>query len=175
MKKSTKTIIGIVAVVAAFVPVLFALGKLDSYETRLKKAMDYEQILLKEGRIAFVRIDEDRAAFVCPTASGSAGLHTYVEFDLDTMEVSDEFYAWRSGGPYSNEFAENARRDYYAFNTYMDVKHGRPTYYFYMGLSEVEPTYELIGERTSALQYTEINGYYFFMYLQDFEVYISAE
>ena len=62
MKKSTKTIISIVAVVAAFVLVLFALGKLDSYETRLKKAMDYEQILLKEGQYAIVRIDEDRAA-----------------------------------------------------------------------------------------------------------------
>ena len=175
MKKSTKTIIGIVAVVAAFVLVLFALGKLDSYETRLKKAMDYEQILLKEGQYAFVRIDEDRAAFVCPTASGSAGFYIYVEFDLDTMEVSDEFYVWRNGGPYLNEFAENARRDHYAFDAYKDVKHGRPSYYFYMGLSEVEPAYELIGERTSALQYTEINGYYFFMYLQDFEVYISAE
>jgi len=172
VKKSTKAIIGIVAVVIIIVLILFALGKLDSYETRLTKAMDYEQILLKEGQYALVRIDEDRAAFVCPTASGSAGLNLYVEFDLDTMEVSDEFYVWRNGGPYLNEFAEKARRDHYAFNTYMDVKHGHPTYYFYIGVSEVEPAYDLIGERTSALQYTEINGYYFFMYLQDFEVYL---
>ena len=173
-KKSTKILIGIVAAIVAIVLLLFAAGKFDSYETRLKKAMDYEEILLGEGQYALVRIDEDRAAFICPTASGSAGLNIYVEFDLDTMEVSDEFYVWRNGGPYLNEFAEKARRDHYAFNTYMDVKHGQPTYYFYMGLSDVEPTYELIGEGTSALQYTEINGHYFFMYLEDFEIYISA-
>ncbi len=172
MKKSTKAIIGIVAVVAVVVLFLFASGKLDSYETRLKKAMDYEQILLKERRLAFVRIAEDRAAFVCPTASGSAGLYTYVEFDLDTMEVSDEFYAWRNGGPFPNEFAENARRNRFAYMTYMDVKHGSPTYNFYMGVSEVEPTYELIGEGTSELQYVEINGFYFFMYLEDFNLYV---
>ena len=173
-KKSTKILIGIVAAIVAIVLLLFAAGKFDSYETRLKKAMDYEQILLKEGQYALVRIDNDRAAFVCPGRAYLAHFYIYVEFDLDTMEISNEFHAMRVGGPFSNEFAENARRAHYANLTYMDVKHGQPTYNFYMGVSDVEPTCELIGEGTSALQYTEINGHYFFMYLEDFGIYISA-
>ncbi len=171
-KKTLKITLIVVATVFALVILLLAFGKLTSFESRLKAALDYEELLLRHENYGLVRIDEDRAAFVYVSGSGqtSRRLPIYVEFDLDTMRVMDEFYTWLAGNPFRNEFAENARRNHYAFKTFMDVKHGRPTYNFYMGVSDVEPSYELIGEGASELQYVEINDVYFFMFLVDFDL-----
>ncbi len=171
-KKTLKIALIVVASVLALVILLLLFGKMTSFESRLKAALDYDELLLRHENYGLVRIDEDSAAFVYVPGSGqmNSRLPIYVEFDLDTMSVVDEFYTWLSGSPFRNEFAENARRNQYAFRTFINVKRGRPTHNFYMGISDVEPSYELIGEGASELQYVEINDMYFFMYLIDFHL-----
>lgn len=174
MDKKTKKIALILTLAVVLIAAFFVIiEKTTSFELRLKKEMDYEEILLRIDEYALVRIDADTAAFVCyPGFTRHGGqphdFSVYIEFDLNTHSAEYEWCVSRNAGVLRNEFAENARREHYAYSNFFDVRRGLPTYNFYMGISDVEPGYEIIGDYTEQLQYVELNGLYYFVFLEDY-------
>ena len=75
---------------------------------------------------------------------------------------------------YPNTYAQEAKQ-LYSYVIYSDVQRGAPTRNFYMGVSETEPSYELLqqaakeGRTVSDLQYAEVDGLYAFMFFEDYE------
>jgi len=174
MDKKTKNIALILILAAVLIAAFFAIiDKTASFELRLKKEMEYEEILLRIDEFALVRIDADTAVFVCKPGFTRHGgqphdFYAYIELDLNTHSTVYEWCASRNSGVLRNEFAENARREQYAYSDIFDVRRGLPTHNLYMGISTVEPGYEIIGDHTEQLQYVEINGLYYFMFLEEY-------
>ncbi len=178
MDKKTRKIALILVLAAIIIAAVFVIiEKTASFEQRLKKEMEYEEILLKLDEYALVRIDENSAAFICSPGANKNVLgwdkafSVYAEFELGSHSLVEEYYMSKSLGPYFNEFAEYARREHYAYSIFKDVKRGVPKYNFYMGISSTEPDYGSTGTGTEQLQYVELNGLYYFMFQEDSSIY----
>jgi len=178
---SRKTIIiAIIIIAAALILVIALLGysNATSFESRLEKEMEYQEILLRYDECALVRIDDDSVAFVeNPGALRSSNgkpynLLLYIEFDLNTHKTVADWAISRDTGELRNDYAEQARQEHYAYSDFYGRKGiGPPPYNIYMGLSSTEPSYENIGPGTSELRCVELDGMYYFMFLEDRSVY----
>ena len=173
-KKTVKVAIILILVALVIVSAFLIIEKTTSFELRLGKELDYEEILLLIDEYALVRVDEDTAVFVCNPGFDKHGgswpkdFSVYLEFDLNSHRVVQEWCISRHSGVFRNGFAENARQEFYAYSDITDVRRGLPTGNIYMGISALEPSYENIGANTDRLQYVELNGLYYFMFLEDF-------
>ncbi len=179
MSKKT-VIIAIIIIAAALILVIALLGYANatSFENRLEKEIEYEEILLRYDEFALVRIDCDSVAFVeNPGALRSShnkphNFSLYIEFDLNTHKTVADWAISRDTGELRNDFAERARQEHYAYSDFYGRKGiGPPPYNFYLGLSSTEPSYENIGPGTSELHCVELDGIYYFMFLEDRSVY----
>ena len=178
---SRKTvIIATIIVAAALILAIALLGYVNatSFEKRLEQELEYEEILLRYEDCALVRIDGDSVAFVenpgtlRSSHSAPYNFGLYIEFDLNTHKTVADWAISRHTGVFRNAFAEQARQEYYAYSDFYGRKGiGPPPYNIYMGLSSVEPSYENIGPGTSELHYVELDGMYYFMFLEDRSVY----
>lgn len=147
------------------------------FETQLGWLMDYDEILLCRDGYAVVRSSgsENMISFIGASRKHvlflpmQLQLSMQAEFDLETGTVENENVSFKNQSPeWSNEYAEHARQ-LYAFNWYLADSHGQPEYNFYMGISDTEPSYALLGAGVSELQALEIDGLYIFMFLEEFD------
>ncbi len=176
-KKTVKIALIIIAVALVLVVVLLAYGKATSFEHRLEKVTEYEEILMRIDEYALLKIDSDTVAFICNPGADKSVLawnkpfSVYAEFALDDHSLVNEYYVMKSFGPYNNDYINEASREHYVYMTHSGRRQGVPEYNFYMGLSSTEPSYDSIGVGTEQLQYVELNGLYYFMFLEDFDIY----
>lgn len=143
-------------------------------ESRLREVSGCDEILLREGNFAVMRSNDgeslcfagvwQRHFLGVPIATKK---YAYAEFDLSTHEVSNETYAVYVGSEWENTFAEQARRELYAYSIWWEVENDAPKSTFYIGMSETEPTYELLGDGISDLRCVELDGLYAFIFTQD--------
>ena len=168
-KKTGRIAIAALAVSIVLIIALLACKNATSFENRLEKEMEYEEILLRFDEYALVRIDGDTAAFVCrPGAKTEYEFNVYAEIDLNTHRATVERCISRNSGIFSNDFAEQARQEHHAYSDFYGRKGiGPPPYKFYMGISTTEPSYEILGPGTSELSWVELEGMYYFMFLED--------
>ena len=164
-KKTIKIALILVLVTIIIVAAFLVIEKTTSFELRLNKAMDYEEILFRLDEYALVRIDSDSVAFVCnPRADESVPswnkpFSMYAEFDLTDHSLVEEYYIARTLGPFANSFIVEADREHYVYS-----RHSSPTYSFYLGISSMQPGEETVGKGVEQLQYIELNGLYYFMF-----------
>ena len=166
-------ILVIVTVALLFVPDLIP------YETYLKQVVDYDNILMQQGNYCIAQDEEENNLYFVgiikkPFASKLKRTALLAEFNLESRTLTEEWFAIKNSGPLSNEFAEKARRDFYIFNLFYDVENDLPRYHFYMGISDIQPTYENLGPGISQLQCVEVDGLYAFIFLEDYSLYLTG-
>lgn len=145
-------------------------------ETQIRRASGCDEILLQSGAYALVKLpDEDNKLYFIAISSRrflfirmpARVVHETV-FDLDSRTVVGN-KTWFDGD-FDNEYVNEARKKYYGYRIYGEVTGGAPLYNFYMGISDVEPSYERLGDRVHELQYAEVDeGLYAFMFIEDFK------
>jgi len=165
-KRTKKIALILILVTVAIVCAFIIIEKNTSFKLRLDKAMNYEEILLQTDEYALVRIDSDSAAFVCnPGADESVPawnkpFSMYAEFDLVDHSLVEEYYIARTLGPFTNSYIAEADKDHYVYS-----RHRSPTHSFYLGISSTQPGEETVGKGVEQLQYIQLNGLYYFMFV----------
>ena len=169
-------IIATIIVAAALILAIALLGYVNatSFEKRLEQELEYEEILLRYEDCALVRIDGDSVAFVenpgtlRSSHSAPYNFGLYIEFDLNTHKTVADWAISRHTGVFRNAFAERARQEHYVYSDFYGRKGiGPPPYDLYMGVSSEEPSYDNIGANTERLMYVELNGLYYFLFLEN--------
>lgn len=146
-------------------------------ETQLSRLTGYNEVelLLSDGSFRIFRAENDTLCFTHAYRHRFLWipmpytLEMQIDFNLDTRTVDYEKTWIQDGGPFPNEYAQEARQ-LYSYRIWGDVERGAPTYDFYMGVSETEPSYALLeqaardGDTIRNLQYAEVDGLYVFLF-----------